>query len=108
MPLKPGKFSSLRPKVDETRIVENEAMNQWNCEEQGCAASAIGCGGAIGLRAIGWQFELGRKAEGFPHPPMIRFPKHRIDGKNGEVSARVFPNGIQAVDNLANACPIRG
>jgi len=83
-------------------------MNQWNCEEQGCAASAIGCGGAIGLRAIGWQFELGRKTEGFPHPPMIRCPMHRIDGNSGEVSARLLQHVIQSVDNLANACPICG
>lgn len=45
-------------------------MNRWQCEHPGCDASAVGCGGAVGLRAIGWYFEVG---------PGIRCPAHRPD-----------------------------
>lgn len=43
-------------------------MNVWEC--QVCGAKSQGVGGAIGLRAIGWWFELG---------PVILCPHHRPD-----------------------------
>ena len=46
-------------------------MNRWECQHEGCPNSVIGCGGAIGLRAIGWYYELG---------PLIFCPNHRPDG----------------------------
>jgi hypothetical protein len=40
-------------------------MNLWECDYRypngsRCKSTAIGCGGAIGLRAIGWHFAPGR------------------------------------------------
>ena len=49
-------------------------MNKWECQHKGCRNSCVGVGGAIGLRAIGWYFELG---------PVILCPAHRPDGING-------------------------
>lgn len=46
------------------------AMNRWRCEHPGCTREVVGCGGAIGLRAIGWYF---RPA------PVILCPAHRPD-----------------------------
>jgi len=47
-------------------------MNLWECGEPGCTATALGEGGAIGLRAVGWYFEPG---------PVLRCPAHRPDGE---------------------------
>lgn len=46
-------------------------MNLWECDEPGCTAKAVGMGGAIGLRAIGWFFQKG---------PRLFCPIHRPDG----------------------------
>lgn len=46
-------------------------MNVWECERPGCKTKALGIGGAIGLRAIGWYFMPG---------PVIYCPHHRPDG----------------------------
>ena len=43
-------------------------MNKWECEHPGCTSAAVGVGGAVGLRAIGWWFELG---------PTLFCPVHR-------------------------------
>ena len=45
-------------------------MNRWDCDVRGCNSSAVGMGGAIGLRAIGWYF--------VPGGP-LRCPSHRPD-----------------------------
>jgi len=45
-------------------------MNLWECDHPGCKCTAVGVGGAIGLRAIGWYFKRG---------PIIRCPNHRPD-----------------------------
>ena len=45
-------------------------MNLWECEAPGCESRAVGVGGAIGLRAIGWYFEAG---------PKLLCPVHRHD-----------------------------
>lgn len=45
-------------------------MNRWQCRQPGCDRAVTGCGGAVGLRAIGWYFEPG---------PMIFCPEHRPD-----------------------------
>lgn len=49
-------------------------MNKWECDAPGCRNSAVGCGGAIGLRAIGWYFVPGN------HAPRLFCPAHRPDG----------------------------
>lgn len=51
-------------------------MNQWDCDHPGCTNSAIGVGGARGLRAIGWQFI---KGHGFTVHPRCYCPAHRTD-----------------------------
>lgn len=45
-------------------------LDQWDCEHPGCESSAVGVGGALGLRAIGWYFVPG---------PIIFCPLHRLD-----------------------------
>ncbi len=47
-------------------------MNLWKCQHPECTHTAVGCGGAVGLRAIGWYFRLG---------PVILCPQHRPDGR---------------------------
>lgn len=46
-------------------------MNKWVCAVPGCGTTAVGFGGAIGLRAIGWWFLPGEE---------LRCPAHRPDG----------------------------
>lgn len=46
-------------------------MNLWECGEPGCKSKAVGSGGAIGLRAVGWHFAI----NGGP----LRCPAHRPD-----------------------------
>lgn len=45
-------------------------MNKWECTHPDCDVTAVGAGGAIGLRAIGWWFEPG---------PLLFCPAHRPD-----------------------------
>lgn len=45
-------------------------MNRWECQHPECNRQVTGCGGAIGLRAIGWYFKPG---------PIIFCPIHRPD-----------------------------
>ncbi len=57
----------------------NPTLNRWKCEGrflsgEKCDATAIGVGGAIGLRAIGWYFEKGG---------CIFCPLHRPDSITG-------------------------
>lgn len=59
-------------------------MNVWECEYPGCHAVAWGCGGAVGLRAIGWYFEVG---------PVILCPRHR-------------PDPIQCTEESAKPCSL--
>ena len=56
-------------------------MNRWECEYPSCKSKAVGEGGAIGLRAIGWHFTIGGQ---------ILCPRHR-------------PDQIPCVDNADNA-----
>lgn len=51
-------------------------MNRWDCDAHGCKSSAVGCGGAIGLRALGWYFAPG---VGMFDGPTILCPAHRPD-----------------------------
>ncbi len=46
------------------------ALNKWECSHPGCTSTAVGVGGALGLRAIGWYFVPG---------PITRCPNHRPD-----------------------------
>ena len=44
-------------------------MNKWECDYRDgagkrCQSVAVGCGGAIGLEAIGWHFKRGKLIEG--------------------------------------------
>lgn len=34
-------------------------MNLWECSRHDCNRKAVGVGGALGLRAIGWHFTMG-------------------------------------------------
>jgi hypothetical protein len=45
-------------------------MSKWECGHHGCDVTAVGSGGAVGLRAIGWWFEPG---------PHLFCPAHRPD-----------------------------
>lgn len=53
-------------------------MNRWQCGVHGCKSEAVGAGGAIGLRAIGWYFERG---------PVILCPAHRPDPTRDRTTA---------------------
>lgn len=58
-------------------------MNRWDCDKHGCNSTAVGSGGAVGLRAIGWYFVRGKSSELFPGAytlPRILCPFHRPDG----------------------------
>lgn len=51
--------------------------NEWQCEVPSCDRTAVGTGGAIGLRAIGWYFE----------PNLGLFcPSHRPDGSTKRIA----------------------
>ncbi len=56
-------------------------MNAWTCNAHGCRSIAIGVGGAVGLRAIGWYFVPGGTADCDQHLrlPIILCPGHRPD-----------------------------
>jgi hypothetical protein len=45
-------------------------LNLWECGEPGCKSTAVGDGAVLGLRAIGWWFEVGGR-------PLC--PAHRPD-----------------------------
>lgn len=49
-------------------------MNLWRCNAIGCDSTAVGTGGAVGLRAIGWWFKRG---------PILFCPRHRPDKEPG-------------------------
>lgn len=66
-------------------------MNEWQCDEGGCMSKAVGVGGAIGLRAIGWYFKRGQHDK---HGPVILCPLHRADGRPIH-AAEVFARRIQ-------------
>ena len=68
-------------------------MNLWECAKQGCDAKVTGCGGAIGLRAIGWYFE-----PDYMRGPTIFCPVHRPD-----MAPCVDPD--TAPDERCGACP---
>ena len=51
-------------------------MNKWECEARGCTNTAVGVGGGVGLRAIGWYFHPGTSMRG----PVLFCPWHRPDG----------------------------
>jgi hypothetical protein len=46
-------------------------VNLWECAEPDCKHIALGEGGALGLRAIGWYFVVGEP---------LKCPEHRPDG----------------------------
>lgn len=46
-------------------------MNEWQCDHPGCHEKVHGVGSALGLRAIGWYFQVG---------PLTLCPAHRPDG----------------------------
>jgi hypothetical protein len=48
-------------------------VNLWECEHPGCTSTAVGCGGAAGLLAIGWYFVPGDGHRG----PTLYCPAHR-------------------------------
>lgn len=52
-------------------------MNKWECNFPGCDVIAIGSGGAVGLRAIGWFFQLGSLRP--LRAAVILCPAHNVD-----------------------------
>lgn len=52
-------------------------MNRWTCDRPDCQTVAVGVGGAVGLRAIGWFFESG---------PRLFCPAHRPDAVGDDCS----------------------
>lgn len=46
------------------------SLCKWTCDHEGCKSVAVGSGGAIGLRAIGWHFVRGGS---------VKCPAHRPD-----------------------------
>ena len=51
-------------------------MNRWDCQHRGCKRHVLGTGGAVGLRAVGWQVSFaGPPGSG----PRILCPAHRYD-----------------------------
>lgn len=76
-------------------------MSVWECQEPGCDRAVVGCGGGIGLRAIGWYFMPGPlDGWGFLGGPTIYCPQHRPDGTN----SRSLLHDGEADDG--DACPI--
>jgi len=63
-------------------------MNKWECSALGCDSFAVGFGGALGLRAVGWFFEVGK--------PLL-CPLHRPD-----------PTMERASDGVSSLCPAAG
>ena len=55
-------------------------MNRWECNYPGCTNSAVGVGGARGLRGLGWEFVPGQ-VRPVCLQPRIFCPQHRIDLK---------------------------
>jgi hypothetical protein len=73
-------------------------MSLWECQNPGCSRQCIGCGGAIGLRAIGWYFMPG---------PVIFCPAHRPDAKRCRVNEAGRPClfGGEDHDQCPEPCP---
>lgn len=69
-------------------------MNKWECEYPECTATAVGVGGAVGLRAIGWYFKRGDGVS--LKGPDIYCPFHRPDPIPCE--------GKYSTDNHGNDC----
>ena len=72
-------------------------MNLWECERPGCKSTAVGCGGAIGLRAIGWQFIAGETKMMMTLGPTILCPLHRTDGADPDAMAEVTQAAVRSV-----------
>lgn len=53
-------------------------MNRWECQHHGCTSTAVGCGGATGLQAIGWYFAPGPVIYCPIHNPNRETPDPRI------------------------------
>jgi len=73
-------------------------MNRWECNNKDCSYFVVGCGGAIGLRAIGWYFEPG---------PILYCPIHRPDGttKRSWLHKATFElHGIPDDDTKCSQC----
>lgn len=54
-------------------------MHRWICDNPTCGNDAMGTGGAIGLRAIGWDVELREKDPRGRWLHTILCPAHRRD-----------------------------
>lgn len=62
------------------------AMNKWECEHPGCTTTAVGTGGGVGLRAVGWWVEDGGQMLCPAHRP-DRAPCHDNDTNAGQACA---------------------
>lgn len=50
-------------------------MNRWQCDRHGCRTEAVGVGGAVGLRAVGWYYHR----EDVDTQCVLFCPAHRPD-----------------------------
>jgi len=61
-------------------------MNLWKCGSDVCKLQAVGVGGAIGLRAIGWEVRLNCFGA-----PVTLCPKHRLAARECEYDDDSIP-----------------
>ena len=54
-------------------------MNLWECGHKGCKHTAVGVGGAVGLRAIGWYIKFTAAVDGSMLGPGVLCPLHSLE-----------------------------
>lgn len=64
-------------------------MNKWECDFPGCKNTAVGCGGALGLRAVGWYFNPPRR-EPLAEPLQLGDVVSRVLATVGDRTPRIF------------------
>lgn len=79
-------------------------MNLWQCDA-GCDREAVGVGGAVGLRAIGWQVIFTSDGRG----PLLRCPAHwdpaQAQRQAGELQAAIYSAEDRQVLDLVYCVP---
>lgn len=73
-------------------------MNLWECDFPGCKSKSVGVGGAIGLRAIGWYFKIGKGLfcpNHIPYPTEICKDYGDVHGKCPYCTAEKWASNLQ-------------
>lgn len=77
-------------------------MNVWQCDAY-CDREAMGVGGAVGLRAVGWQVTFTSNG------PLLRCPAHwdpaQARRQAGELQATIYSAEDRARLDLLNCAP---